>query len=237
MLTRSSKLELLIEIMDYPCRSGSRRNNGIRPGLAAQPRELTNFAVNKDRAERLIKLGTCFSPGLQFSLAPLRGRGGRVRGRLRLRHQPQAALFTPRPRSGARGGRDETLMSSRHIDDILNRLEAAERQFPAASSWPRLSPAGRCMRIAGVVCGIRVRPRDFIGWESSVPCHTEADLVRPARLAEPWLLELFPSSARPVPPRGRQLGARCRPIAAMDASAFRAGDGRTGAGRPGVRDG
>lgn len=86
-------------------------------------------------------------------------------------------------------------MSPRRIDDILNHLEAAERQFPGSEFLAPVLRGGRVqVRIAAVVCSIRVRPRDFVGWGVfRAASHTEADLVRTARLAErQQYLELFP---------------------------------------------
>jgi hypothetical protein len=50
------------------------------------------------------------------------------------------------------------------------------------------------VRIAGVVCALKVRPADFAGWGVfRATSHTSAQLVRPARLAERQrYLDLFP---------------------------------------------
>jgi hypothetical protein len=85
--------------------------------------------------------------------------------------------------------------SSRRLDDVLNRLAAAERQF-LGSEFLAPVPRGGVVqvRIAGVVCALKVKPRDFEGWGVfRATSHTTAELVRPARLAERQrYLELFP---------------------------------------------
>jgi len=83
----------------------------------------------------------------------------------------------------------------RRIDDVLNRLATAEEQF-LASEFLAPMPRGGVVqvRIAGVVCTLKVRPAEFEGWGVFRPTsHSSADLVRPARLAERQrYLELFP---------------------------------------------
>ena len=81
------------------------------------------------------------------------------------------------------------------VHGLLNRLAAAEdafldREFLA----PALRGGVVRVRIAGVLCKIRISPRDFTGWGVFRPTsHTEAKLARRASLAERrGYLELFP---------------------------------------------
>jgi hypothetical protein len=83
----------------------------------------------------------------------------------------------------------------RHLDDVLRRLEAAEEQFLQSDCLAPMPRGGRVqVRIAGVVCQLRVEPADFHGWGVFRPqSHTQACLVRPATFAERQAyLELFP---------------------------------------------
>jgi hypothetical protein len=86
-------------------------------------------------------------------------------------------------------------MPSRRIDDVLNRLAAAEEHF-VGSEFLAPMPRGGVVqvRIAGVVCTLQVRPADFEGWGVfRATSHTAAELIRPARLAERQrYLRLFP---------------------------------------------
>jgi hypothetical protein len=84
---------------------------------------------------------------------------------------------------------------SNKITDALDRLAAAEEQFLACEFLAPVVRGGRVqVRIAGVVCTLRVTPADFEGWGVFRPTsHTEATLARPAKLAERQrYLELFP---------------------------------------------
>jgi hypothetical protein len=87
------------------------------------------------------------------------------------------------------------MAESDQLNDALNRLAAAEDRFLACEF---LAPVMRNIqvqvRIAGVVCRLNVQPADFEGWGVFRPTsHSEARLVRPARLAERQrYLELFP---------------------------------------------
>src|SRR5262249_53955387 len=78
---------------------------------------------------------------------------------------------------------------------ILKRMAVAEEKFLASDFLaPVLRSGSVQVRIAGVVCRIKVQPDDFEGWGVFRPTsHTTATLVRPARLAERQrYLELFP---------------------------------------------
>jgi hypothetical protein len=84
---------------------------------------------------------------------------------------------------------------SKKITDALARLAAAEKRFLACEFLAPVLRGGRVqVRIAGVVCALRVTPPDFEGWGVFRPAsHTEATLARPATLAERQrYLELFP---------------------------------------------
>lgn len=82
------------------------------------------------------------------------------------------------------------------IDDILNRLEAAERDFLQRDVLaPVLPGRGVIVRIAGVVCTLRVLGKRFTGWGVLRPeTLTTAKLLRPATLGEvSAYLALFPA--------------------------------------------
>lgn len=84
---------------------------------------------------------------------------------------------------------------SKHISDALNRLAEAESRFLASEFLAPVVRGGRVqVRIAGVVCSLRIQPPDFEGWGVFRPAsHSEAALVRPAKLAERRrYLDLFP---------------------------------------------
>ncbi len=81
------------------------------------------------------------------------------------------------------------------VADALARLAAAEDRFLAGEFLAPAVRGGRVqVRIAGVVCTLRVTPSDFEGWGVFRPAsHAEAALVRPAKLAERQrYLDLFP---------------------------------------------
>jgi hypothetical protein len=83
---------------------------------------------------------------------------------------------------------------SRRLDDILTRLAAAEEQFLGREFLAPMLPGGRIeVRIAGVVCQLKVQA-GFQGWGVfRANSATTAELVRPARLAERQAyLQLFP---------------------------------------------
>lgn len=82
------------------------------------------------------------------------------------------------------------------IDDILNRLEAAENDFLQRDVLaPVLPGRGVIVRIAGIVCTLRVRGKRFTGWGVLRPQSLQtATLLRPAALAEiAAYLGLFPA--------------------------------------------
>jgi hypothetical protein len=84
---------------------------------------------------------------------------------------------------------------SRPINDLLNRLAKQEEDFLTREFLAPLLRAGRvCVRMAGIVCQLTVRAGNFHGFGVFRPSsHTEADLVRPATLAERQrYLNLFP---------------------------------------------
>ncbi len=84
---------------------------------------------------------------------------------------------------------------SKPIDDALSRLAAAEERFLASEFLAPVLRGGEVqVRIAGVICKLRVQPGDFEGWGVFRPLsHGEARLVRLARLGERQrYLELFP---------------------------------------------
>jgi hypothetical protein len=87
-------------------------------------------------------------------------------------------LYTPHPTF--------PVTRRRNLDDALRRLEAAEAQFLQNDFLAPMPRGGRAqVRIAGVVCALRVEPADFRGWGVFRPrSHAEARLVRPATLAE-----------------------------------------------------
>jgi hypothetical protein len=79
--------------------------------------------------------------------------------------------------------------------EALDRLAAAEERFLASEFLaPALAGGKVQVRIAGVICQLKIAPTDFEGWGVFRPrTYTEAALVRPARLSERQrYLELFP---------------------------------------------
>jgi hypothetical protein len=85
------------------------------------------------------------------------------------------------------------------IDDILNRLEAAEQNFAGTQFLaPILGPGKVRIRIAGIVCQLAITdklPRNFRGWAVlQAKSTSEAVFVREAGLAEvAAYLRLFPT--------------------------------------------
>jgi hypothetical protein len=85
--------------------------------------------------------------------------------------------------------------TSRHLREALDRLAAAEERFLHSEFLAPLPRGGGVrVRIADVVCALRVEPADFQGWGVWRPLSpTQAQLARPATLAERQrYLELFP---------------------------------------------
>lgn len=88
------------------------------------------------------------------------------------------------------------MAKSRKISDALSRLAAAEERFLASEFLAPVVSGGQVqVRIAGVICSLKIQPADFAGWGVFHPVsHSEAKLVRQAKLAERQrYLELFPS--------------------------------------------
>jgi hypothetical protein len=87
------------------------------------------------------------------------------------------------------------MAKSNHLTDALKRLAAAEDRFLASEFLAPAIRGGKVqVRIASVICTLNVRPADFEGWGVFRPTsHSDAELVRPAKLAERQrYLELFP---------------------------------------------
>jgi hypothetical protein len=89
----------------------------------------------------------------------------------------------------------DAMAKSPQVAKALNRLAAAEEQFLANEFLAPVIPGGQVLvRIAGVICALRLRSSNFTGWGIFHPLsHSEATLVRPATLTERRrYLELFP---------------------------------------------
>lgn len=87
------------------------------------------------------------------------------------------------------------MAKSKRLRDALDRLAAAEDRFLASDFLAPVLRGGHVqVRIAGVICDLRIQPNDFEGWGIFRPItHNEARLVRPARLSERQrYLQLFP---------------------------------------------
>src|SRR5262245_9734217 len=87
------------------------------------------------------------------------------------------------------------MAKSTRVSDALSRLAAAEDRFLASEFLAPVVSGGHVnVRIAEVILSIRIQPADFEGWGVFRPTsHSEATLVRPAKLAERQrYLELFP---------------------------------------------
>jgi hypothetical protein len=87
------------------------------------------------------------------------------------------------------------MAKSQHVTDALSRLAAAEDQFLASEFLaPTICGGNVQVRIAGVICRLRIQPADLDGWGVFHPIsHSEATLVRRANLTErQGYLELFP---------------------------------------------
>jgi hypothetical protein len=87
------------------------------------------------------------------------------------------------------------MANSKQVSDAFDRLAAAEDRFLASEFLAPVLRGGNVqVRIAGVICSLGIRPADFEGWGVFRPAsHSDAELVRQARLAERQrYLELFP---------------------------------------------
>lgn len=87
------------------------------------------------------------------------------------------------------------MAKSNDVRDAFARLAAAEQQFLDREFLaPVLRGRQVHVRIAGVICSLRIKPQDYEGWGVFRPSsHSDATLVRPAKLAERQrYLELFP---------------------------------------------
>jgi hypothetical protein len=84
---------------------------------------------------------------------------------------------------------------SKRLNESLELLAGAEQRFLAGEFLAPACQGGLVqVRLAGVVCRLRIEPADFEGFGVFRPrSYTEAELVRPARMAERQrYLELFP---------------------------------------------
>lgn len=82
------------------------------------------------------------------------------------------------------------------IEDLLKKLEAAEQEFLSREALAPLLPRRAVqVRIAGIVCSLKVEGKPFTGWAILQPLAVDrARIVRPATLAEvKAYLKLFPS--------------------------------------------
>jgi hypothetical protein len=87
------------------------------------------------------------------------------------------------------------MAKSNDVNDALTRLAAAEERFLASEFLaPVMRGSQVQVRIAGVICLLKIHAPEFEGWGVFRPTsHSEARLVRPAGLAERQrYLELFP---------------------------------------------
>jgi hypothetical protein len=87
------------------------------------------------------------------------------------------------------------MAKSTHVTDALNRLAAAEERFLVSEFLAPVIRGGPVhVRIAGVICTLRIHPADFEGWGIFHPTsHSDAALVRQPKLTERQrYLELFP---------------------------------------------
>jgi hypothetical protein len=111
-------------------------------------------------------------------------------------------------------------MARKKIHEALDRLEAREREFLGAQFLAPVLRGGQvAVRIAGVVCNLRITPRDFEGFGVfQARSHSEATLVRDATMIERRrYLELFASVRLVVCRRDRD---------AIDAVPVNQADGR-----------
>src|SRR5439155_5139314 len=105
-----------------------------QPGPAARPQELTNVTNARCKLTTCAALGTCSRPRFLFSFS------GRPRG---------GASANAPPR-GRPLNRNPFMPSSRRLDDVLNRLAAAEQQFLGSEF---LAPMPRGGVVQGRIAG------------------------------------------------------------------------------------
>lgn len=82
------------------------------------------------------------------------------------------------------------------VNELLGRMAAKENEFLERDFFaPAVKGGAVRVRIAGVICQVRIEPPDFVGWGVFKPTSlTHAKLVRNASLAERReYLQLFPS--------------------------------------------
>jgi hypothetical protein len=87
------------------------------------------------------------------------------------------------------------MAKSNQVSDALTRLAAAEQCFLDCEFLAPVTRGGMVqVRIAGVICTLRIQPADFTGWGVFRPIsHSEATLARQAKLSERQrYLDLFP---------------------------------------------
>src|SRR5262245_41034172 len=87
------------------------------------------------------------------------------------------------------------MAKSKKTSDALQRLAEAEQKFLKTEFLAPAIQRGQVhVRIAGVVCQLKIEPSDFEGWGVFAPVsYSEALLVRPAKLSERQsYLKLFP---------------------------------------------
>src|SRR5687768_11282297 len=92
--------------------------------------------------------------------------------------------------------RDKSARSTRSVLERMERVAKAEREFLGQEFLaPVLRGGGVRVRIAGVVCQLKVEPRDAAGWlVLRAESHTLARPVRQATMAERRrYLELLPA--------------------------------------------
>src|SRR5690242_10280921 len=99
-------------------------------------------------------------------------------------------------------------MPRKKIHDALDRLAAEERKFLGQEFFAPVIRGGRVtIRIAGIVCQMRVTPREFEGFGVfKAVSHSDATLVREATMSERRkYLALFPRVTLIVSSRGGAL--------------------------------
>jgi hypothetical protein len=112
------------------------------------------------------------------------------------------------------------MMARKPIHDALERLAATEEQFLRCQFLAPVVRGGRVnVRIAGIICAMRVAPAEFRGFGVFEPVsHAEAMLVRRASLVERRkYLELFPRVLLVVSSRSTSTTTAAVPSNAADA--------------------